>query len=317
MPKRERFVIDWDKYRKDKEAKAKRRKDKVSGEDSQTPAGRVFGYGRVSTGRQAMSIQAQEQRLNGYHQGRFAMDGLPYMGFFGDDDTSGRVPFRQRDAGSKLHALLQGGDHVIVTRPDRAFRNMADTFATLEVWDKIGVSVHFVEYGVDTSTPMGKMMIAFLSLFADFERRMVSERTKDVNRERRRQGRPTSFAPVGYKTVSRKKGRVDGKDVYDRRLVIEEYEVRVGRRIHLMRMNREPWSQVCIKLREAGVLTREGTAKWPTSVAFRWMKAYRKMVKEGVLPPHLLPDAPPESSALPPSSADMPSTSMPSHAPLE
>ena len=298
------------------------------------PEGRVFGYGRVSTGRQTTSIQAQEKRLEGYHQSRFGVIGNKYLGFFADDDTSGRVPFREREAGGKLFGLLKPGDHVIITRPDRAFRNLADTFATLESWEHQGIYVHLVEYGVDTSTPMGKMAIAFLSLFADFERRMISDRTKDVNRERKRQGMAVGQPPIGYHIAKRKMGRIDGKDIFERRLVIDDYEIKVCRRIHLMRLNGEPFPVISQKLRAGNIKHRGGNNVWQASNMYEWSRAYRKLLAEGKIPPHLMPDAAPDQtqadqdqsqssdespddSDSTPLSANTRSMPTPSHAPVE
>lgn len=281
------------------------------------PLGRVWAYGRVSTGRQKISIEYQDRRLSGYYEYRFKMFGHEYMGFFADDDTSGRIPLAQRDAGGRMCALLEAGDHIIITRPDRAFRNLADTFVTLANWEKLNISVHMVEYGVDTSTPMGKMAISFLAVFADIERRMISDRTKDVNTERRRQGLATGTPPVGYATTKRKIGRKEGKDIYERKLVINEYELRVGRRILLLRQNREQWMDIRDKFRQAEVCNRGGKCEWPPSVLYQWMKAYQKIVAEGKCPANLLPNASPESSDSSPSSANTASTPTPFHAPQD
>lgn len=285
--------------------------------DQPEKAGRVFAYGRVSTGRQAVSVEYQNNRLDGYYDSRFKLFGHEYMGFFADDDTSGRIPFAQRDAGGKVAALVEPGDHIIVTRPDRMFRNLSDTFVTLESWERKGICVHLVEYGVDTSTPFGKMAMSFLALFADIERKMISDRTKDINVERRRQGLSTGTTPVGYHTVKRKLGRRDGKDIYERKLVLDEYELKVGRRILLLRKNREQWMDIRDKFRQANIVHRGGHCEWQPSALYDWMKAYQKILAAGKMPPHLMPDVLPEPSDSSPSSANTPSTPTPSHAPQD
>jgi DNA invertase Pin-like site-specific DNA recombinase len=276
--------------------------------------GRVFAYGRASLGRQKITLEYQDTRLTGYFEFRFKPFGHEFVGYFADPATSGRMPFRQRDAGSKVFDELRPGDHLIVTRPDRAFRNLADAFTTLETWEKQGIAVHLVEYGVDTSTPAGKLMIAFMALWADVERRMISERTKDINVERRRQGLAVGFAPIGYKKLTKKIGRKDGKDIFERRLEFDHDELRICRRIYLLRENREQWMTIRDKFRQANIIHRGGNNEWQVSSLFNYARAYRRLLAAGKLPPGLGPH---DQSASSPTSANTPCSPTPSHAPSD
>lgn len=54
-----------------------------------------------------------------------------------------------------------------------------------------------LDLGVDTSTPSGEVMAGVLALFAQFERRLIGQRTRDALAQKRlagvRLGRPTSI----------------------------------------------------------------------------------------------------------------------------
>jgi DNA invertase Pin-like site-specific DNA recombinase len=51
-----------------------------------------------------------------------------------------------------------------------------------------GWSVVALDLGVDTSTPSGEMMASVLATFAQFERRLIGQRTKDALAVRKAQG---------------------------------------------------------------------------------------------------------------------------------
>ena len=69
-----------------------------------TPSPRAFGYVRVSTTRQDLSVEAQTeslQRAAVYHTGHNAED------IFNDPDTSGSTPFIERAGAQRLIAELR------------------------------------------------------------------------------------------------------------------------------------------------------------------------------------------------------------------
>src|SRR5437870_13276846 len=51
-----------------------------------------------------------------------------------------------------------------------------------------GWSLVALDLGVDTSTPSGEMMANVLATFAQFERRLISQRTKEALAQKRAQG---------------------------------------------------------------------------------------------------------------------------------
>jgi DNA invertase Pin-like site-specific DNA recombinase len=251
-----------------------------------SPPARVFAYGRVSTGHQQTSLQAQEQRLLGYVEWRLKALGCTYLGYFADEEVSGRVPFRQRKAGKVVYDSVQPGDHIIFTKPDRAFRNMGDTFATLDHWEKMGVYCHFVEYGLDTSNPMGRLMVAFLSIFAEFERSLNRERVKAVLAEKERQGlvhKPSP--PHGFMVKKTPTGeRKLGHDIYHRVWVVNDYELRLMRRIYLMRCNGETLRSIGNKLFEAKIPNRKGVKKWSLMTVSTYAQEYEILLHSGKMP---------------------------------
>jgi putative DNA-invertase from lambdoid prophage Rac len=85
----------------------------------------VFGYTRVSTLEQAAngdSLNTQRQQINGYAM----MKGWQVSRFFNEAGVSGSVPLAERPEAQRLMAIAKGGDAIITTRLDRAFRSATE-----------------------------------------------------------------------------------------------------------------------------------------------------------------------------------------------
>jgi DNA invertase Pin-like site-specific DNA recombinase len=79
-------------------------------------------------------------------------------------------------------------DTLVVSKLDRLSRSMMDfavlmNRATKEKWALVAMDL-----GVDSGTPTGEMMAHVLATFAQFERRLIGQRTKDALAARRAQG---------------------------------------------------------------------------------------------------------------------------------
>jgi putative DNA-invertase from lambdoid prophage Rac len=74
---------------------------------------------------------------------------------------------------------MVAGDVLVATKVDRLGRRASDVLATVEGLGKRGIDVVVVQLGsVSLTSPMGKMLLALLSACAEFERDLISERTK-------------------------------------------------------------------------------------------------------------------------------------------
>jgi len=96
-------------------------------------------------------------------------------------------------------------DVVIVYKLDRLSRNQRDLLELLDLFDKHGVAFKSVTQNFDTTGPMGRAMLGMLGVFAELERGMISERTRDKVMAARRRGRWTGGPPpLGYDLVDSK-----------------------------------------------------------------------------------------------------------------
>lgn len=96
-----------------------------------------------------------------------------------------------RDAGLSAKSLARPGlldaldrldrgeaDVLIATRLDRLSRSVIDFAGLMERATKCGWSLVALDLGVDTSTAAGEMMANVLASFAQYERKIIGERTK-------------------------------------------------------------------------------------------------------------------------------------------
>jgi len=110
----------------------------------------------------------------------------------------------QRPALQRLLADVDAGkvDCVVVYKYDRLSRSMLDFLQLLDFFKKRGVSFVSVSQRFDTSTPMGEVTLNILLTFAQFERQMTAERTRDKMRAVWKRGRWTGgMPPLGYDIV--------------------------------------------------------------------------------------------------------------------
>jgi site-specific DNA recombinase len=79
-------------------------------------------------------------------------------------------------------------DCIIVYKYDRLSRSLADFMKLLEILDRHHVTFVAVTQPFDTRTSAGRFLVHLLLNFAQFEREMIAERTRDKMRAARRKG---------------------------------------------------------------------------------------------------------------------------------
>jgi putative DNA-invertase from lambdoid prophage Rac len=89
--------------------------------------------------------------------------------------------FAERPQGQRLWNDCKRGDTIVMTKLDRLGRSIRDILATKDHFDGLGVRLIILEFmggAIDTATPMGKLLFYMRAAFAEFERDLISERTK-------------------------------------------------------------------------------------------------------------------------------------------
>jgi site-specific DNA recombinase len=111
----------------------------------------------------------------------------------------------ERPALKRLLADIEAGkvDCVVVYKVDRLSRSLMDFSRIMSVFESRGVSFVSVTQQFNTTHSMGRLTLNILLSFAQFEREIISERTRDKIAAARRKGKWSGGRPLlGYDVVS-------------------------------------------------------------------------------------------------------------------
>ena len=128
--------------------------------------GQLMGYARVSTADQDLGLQLEALRSAGCRDERIFCD----------------IASGARTARPGLEACLRtlvAGDTLVVWRLDRLGRSMTHLVTVIE--ELLGRQVGFraiCDGAIDTTTASGELMFHIFSALAQFERRLIQERTR-------------------------------------------------------------------------------------------------------------------------------------------
>src|SRR5438477_1203081 len=147
----------------------------------------VIGYARVSTSEQADSragLEAQreaierEARRRGWHLVKTIED----AGYSAKD--------LKRPGIQQVLETLQRGEAkaLVVGKLDRLSRSMIDFTALMGRATREGWALVALDCAVDTTTPAGEAMANVLATFAQFERRLIGQRTREALAVKKAQG---------------------------------------------------------------------------------------------------------------------------------
>lgn len=124
---------------------------------------RKLGYRRVST-----HEQKPDRQIDGLQE---ICDEL-----FVEYASAGSI---KRPVYADVMDQLQPGDGLIVWDLDRAFRSVVDALLEMEKLRHRQIHLEIVNLRIDTETPSGMLMYTVISAFAEFERKVLSQRTKE------------------------------------------------------------------------------------------------------------------------------------------
>lgn len=165
----------------------------------------MVGYLRVSTEEQARSglgLEAQRSRIADEAERR----GWAITWATDDGYTASNL---NRPALTDSLAALRAGDAagLVVAKLDRLSRSLMDFAALMETARSEGWAVVALDLGVDMSTPSGEMLANVLASFAQYERRLISQRTTDALAALRAQGVQLGRPRVVSAAVAERIGR--------------------------------------------------------------------------------------------------------------
>lgn len=144
----------------------------------------AYCYARVSTQMQVedgISLDAQERQL------RYAAELAGYnVVMLREEGRSGKNIRNRPILKQALQDLAEGKAAALyVTRLDRLARSTQDFLAIIDMSQKQGWRLALLDIGLDTATPQGRFVVTIMAAMAEMERGMISERAKDIHKDRR------------------------------------------------------------------------------------------------------------------------------------
>ena len=168
---------------------------------SSVPSQRLVGYARVSTDDQDLSLQIDA----------LTKQGIPTSAIFLDKLSGAKT---DRPGLAKCLETLRPGDILVVWRLDRLGRSMRHLITLVEDLRAKGIGFRSLNEGaIDTTCASGELIFNIFSALAQFERRLIQERTKAgglaAARARGRNGGRPKVTSAEAKVVLAKKLHAD------------------------------------------------------------------------------------------------------------
>jgi len=127
----------------------------------------LIGYARISTESQVLDQQIDALIKYGIDERNIYKEQI-----------STRAKFRPQL--ENVLKYLKEGDTLVVTKLDRLGRSLAHLIELMNYFMNKKINFISLSENIDTSTAVGKMIFHMISSFAEFERNIISERTKEA-----------------------------------------------------------------------------------------------------------------------------------------
>lgn len=195
----------------------------------------VVGYVRVSTAEQSdsgLGLAAQRQAIGSEADRR----GWTVIAIFEDAGVSGKS-LNRAGMTAALEAVESGrAGAIVAAKLDRLSRSLADFAGLMQRAQSHRWNLVALDLGIDLSTAPGEFLASVMAAAAQWERRIIGQRTKDALAVKRSQGvrlgRPRSLPDAV------------------RARIVGEHQAGAG------------WSTIARGLEADGIATAQGGARW-------------------------------------------------------
>ena len=176
--------------------------------------GNVIGYARVSTDDQNLSLQLDELKKAGCSK------------IFKDKISGAKA---ERKGLTDCLSVLQDGDTLLVWRIDRLGRSLKHLVDVVSNLKDMGVKFKSLRDGaIDTTSASGELVFNVFASLAQFERRLIQERTKAGLAAARARGRLGGRKPIS----------IDDKRVVMAKKLHEDKSLSVGEICDMLKISR-------------------------------------------------------------------------------
>ena len=151
-----------------------------------------IGYARVSTKDQSLDLQVDALKKTGCRK------------IYSEQISGSKSSRPELD---KMKAQLREGDVVVVWKLDRLGRSLRDLVNLVGHFQSNGIGFKSLQDNIDTTTPTGKLIFHLFAALSEFERDVISDRTKAGLEAARIRGR-AGGRPAGLSKKAQDKARL-------------------------------------------------------------------------------------------------------------
>lgn len=209
----------------------------------------AVGYIRVSTEQQAdegVSLDAQKVKIENWCKANDYELAHVYV----DAGVSGKSMDKRTGLQDALKATKKDMALVVYSL-SRLARSTQDTLSIADTINNRGADLVSITEHIDTTGAMGKMLFQLMAVFSEFERNVISERTKSALAHKKAKGEKYAPVPFGYSEI-------------EKRLVVVEAEAHIVTEILAKRKAGASMQKIADALNVQGVIGKQG-GKWYAS----------------------------------------------------
>lgn len=220
---------------------------------------KVLGYIRVSSFNQKKGYSIKNQYLKIKDYCRY-MD-YELIDVFEDNGISG-MSVNKREGYKEMIKYLLGNDidGVVVYSLSRLGRKMRDVLEFMEILKENNIKFFSIKENLNNEDKIGSLILNIMGSINEFEVENIRERIRDVKREKKKNGLVYGRLVYGYDNINGK-------------LVKNEDEFKVIKRIKNLKSRGWSWRRISNKLNEDGIKSKENKI-WYDGSLYNMMRSY-------------------------------------------
>ncbi len=221
---------------------------------------KVFGYVRVSSinsRNKGNSILVQQNKIKDYCR----LNDYDLVEIYKDDGISGMSIDKRNGYINMLNYIKEKKiDGIVVYSLSRLGRKLKDVLEFMDILKNNNVKFFSIKEGLNNNDNVGELILNILGSINEFEVNVIRERIREVKRSKKERREVYGRMVYGFDNVNGK-------------MVINNNERNVIKRIKNLRSRNWSWRRISNKLNEDGIKSKEGN-NWYDGSLYNMMKFY-------------------------------------------
>jgi site-specific DNA recombinase len=221
---------------------------------------KILGYIRVSTKLQSEkgnSLKLQKSKIKDYCK----LNDFNLIEIYEDRGISG-MSIDKRDGYKEMVNYLTNNDidGIVVWSLSRLGRKMKDVVEFMDILKKNNINFFSIKENLSNNDKVGSLIMNILGSINEFEVEVIRERIKDVKRNKKQNGEVYGKLQYGWDNINGK-------------LIKNDFEFRVIKRIKNLRSRGYSWRKISNRLNKDNISSKDGGI-WYDGSLYNMMRSY-------------------------------------------